>query len=182
MAIPNAAPQDHDKPQPRMQSEILQIKVETARREYDDEIIRAKDWDSKTTPMVAATGAVFVYVAGALTTPPTQLPEFWKGVYFTLMVLTLVAFAAAEVSFLMVLWGRQFGRPTITDVVFQEWESADELREKLAKAYVKLITENTPINENKAARYKQGLILLTAGLTLLATLLLVSGIAEITIK
>lgn len=186
MSMPNTAPQGQHEPQlemqSEMQSEVLQIKVETARREYDDEITRAKDLDSKTTPMVAATGAVFLYVAGALTAPPAQLPAFWKGVYFTLMVFTLTVLAAAEVSFLTVLWGRAFGRLALKDVVFQEWESADELREALAKAYVKLVTENTAINENKAARYKQGLFLLTAGLTLLAVLLLASSISGIAVK
>lgn len=162
---------------PAKAAESLKVMLETAVREYNDENDRAKQLDSKTMPMVAATGAVLLFVAGALADPPSILPDFWRGFYFGGVCLTLLVLAAAQGMFLTVLWGRPFQRIVLKHVVDPEWMSlgVDELRKALADRYCGLVSENTTITNRKATYHKWGLTLLSAGIALLVLLLVVSG-------
>jgi len=162
-------------PDEKDEYEILKVMHETALREYNDELSRTRDLDSKTTPMVAATGAILVFVAGVAVTPPAGLSDLGKGIYFFGIILALLALASAEFLFLSVLWGRSFERLALGDVLSPGWESSARLRKQLADTYRKVIAKNTQVNEEKARKYKYGIILMSIGLALLVIIMAVSS-------
>lgn len=163
--------------QPEEQGESIKIILEVALREYADENDRIKQLDGKTTPIVAATGAVLIFVAGAVARPPEAMAQFWKGLYFGGVCLALLILSAAQVFFLVTLWGRSFKRIKLAGFVTDEWMSVAplELRRSLATKYRDLVVENAALSEQKAKAHKIGLTLLISGLGLLVMLLAISG-------
>lgn len=157
--------------------ETIRLILATALQEYKDELDRFKQFESKTTPMVAATGAVLVFVAGTMTKPPLGLPAFWRGVFFGGVCLTLLVLAAAQAMFLFVLWGRSFERIAVRELLTSDWltSRSDELVHSLADKYCSLVAHNSLITNTKAAYHKWGLILLNVGLALLVLLLAAAG-------
>ena len=158
--------------------ETAKVVMELATKEYSNENDRNKSIDTKTGPMIAATGAAMLFVAGIFSRPPQDLPPFWAGVYFSGVCLVLACLLTAQVFFFQVLRTRRFGRVKVASWTDEATlrDEPERIRGQLASTYEKAIAANSAINETKARNHDVGLMLLTVAIVLLAFVLVASQI------
>lgn len=157
--------------------ESTKVVTDIAAKEYSDEHDRMKALDSKTAPLIAATGALILFVAGFLSKPPTSVPGFWSGVYFSVVVLTLGILVLAQLFFFRALRVREYKRLQLSDWVNFDSMSTlpEELRGELASTYEEAVIHNRSLNEKKALAHHYGLLLASVSIIVLACLMTVAN-------
>lgn len=158
-------------------AESTKVIAELAAKEYSDEHDRMKALDSKTAPLIAATGALILFVAGFLSKAPAPIPGFWSGVYFAVVILTLGTLVVAQLFFFRALRVQEYKRLQLSEWVSFDSMSApsEELRGQLASTYEEAVIHNRSLNEKKAVAHHYGLLLASVSIIVLACLLTVAN-------
>ena len=147
--------------------------AELAYRRYSEEHTRAKDIESKASPVIALLSAAVIFaMGGGLNFGGRCLSGRDTQIFNAGLILAIVVFSFALLNMLLVLWIQVFKYLDLREWALEKYtrRSKAELRstyEDIAGSYRKNTDMNIPISDRKGERYSRGLGLLLLGVVII---------------